>query len=197
MSGNLGLDLSEAHGGVCLERLKFICDLGHFHFALGEVKRLDCSLELAHSAGIFSLLKDDEASQVCLKTVCVQFQGFFGLVDTTVVDSNSDRSGVFGAKSGSLKLFEGESLSQLLLSRVFLSLALNNRSKLLDRGREGSGGLLGTSQSTGLLASGLVQGQTDLEGTTRRVSPLLVAMDIWYDVVVLDHGYSFWFLTKR
>merc|ERR1719424_753032 len=96
VSSNLGFSLCEAHGGVCFEGLKFICDFSHFHFALGVVKRLDGSLELTHSTGIISLLQDDEACQVCLKTICVQFQRFFGLVNATVVDRNSDRSCVFG-----------------------------------------------------------------------------------------------------
>mmetsp|Transcript_2344 Transcript_2344/g.5037 ORF Transcript_2344/g.5037 Transcript_2344/m.5037 type:complete len:211 (-) Transcript_2344:154-786(-) len=187
-SKNLGFFLGNSHGCEGFEGFKFICDFDDFHFSLRVIKGLDRSLELAHSTGICSLLKNDEANQVVLKTLCVQFQRFLGLVDSAVINANSDRSCITCVKSGGLDLFKGESLAQLLLGRVLLGLALDNRSEFLDRGGESSGSLLGSCQSAGLFARCLVQGQTDLKGTTRRLGPLLAAMDIGEDVVVLRHG---------
>ncbi|VEU40822.1 unnamed protein product [Pseudo-nitzschia multistriata] len=95
-SGNLGFFLGKSHGCVGFEGLELICNIGHLDFSLGVVEGLDGSLELAQSTGVLSLLEDNKSSKVCLKTLCVQFQRFFGLVGSAVVDSNSDRSGVTG-----------------------------------------------------------------------------------------------------
>ena len=187
VSSNLGFLASQSHGSESLEILEFIRNGLHLQSGLGVDNWLDDSLELSQSRCILSLLQNNQVGLVCVQTSDIQFQRFVGLVGSAVINGNSDCSGVLGGESSSLELFQSESSSQFCLGRVFLGLAVDDRAQLLDRGRSRSSSLGGTCQTASLLFGSLVQGKSDLEGTTRRRAVLLVEVEIWEDVVVLDH----------
>jgi hypothetical protein len=170
-----------------LRVLEFLRDLLHLQGSLGVNHWLNVSLQLSHARSIVALFQDDQIGLVGGQTSHVDFQRFVGLVGSAVIDSNTDCSGVFGADSSTLELFQGEPSAQSSLGRVFLGGAMDNGAQLLKRSRGRSSCLLGTSQTTSLLLRSLVQVQFDLERSTRRTAVLLVEMKIGDDIVMLDH----------
>mmetsp|Transcript_9269 Transcript_9269/g.25071 ORF Transcript_9269/g.25071 Transcript_9269/m.25071 type:complete len:246 (+) Transcript_9269:1127-1864(+) len=186
VSSDLGLLAGHTHCREGLAVLHLVRDINQLWSRLGVVNWLDGALQLCDVCGL-ALLQDDQVAQVRLKSGNVQVEGFLGLVVSAVVDGNSDSAGVSGADSGTLELLKGEATSETDLGGVFLGWAVHDRSELVEWGWCDGGGPGSTRQSAALLLACLVEGELDLEWTTRRLEVLLVAMDIWDDIVVLDH----------
>ena len=174
-------------------------NISNHNFTGGGSKRKDSSLELSGSLAFLGtgvtildltqtlLGEDDELALVFLKTGNIGGKRLGALVGTTVVDGNTNSSGISGSQTGSLQFLKGESPSETDLGGVTLGGAMNSGAEQLKRSGGDGSGLGGTCKTTGLLLGGLVQVEANLEGATRRLTVLLVAMDVGDDVVVLHH----------
>ena len=81
-----------------------------------------------------------------------------------------------------LDLLEGEATTKSLLGIVALCLGVNDRAEqTIDGAREDASSLLGARDAARLLLARLVEPGLDAE------RPLLVEVDVGYNVVVLDH----------
>jgi len=134
-----------------------------------------------------TLLDDDQVAEVGLEPGDVEVQRLLGLVASAMIDADADGARVLGAEAGRLDLLQGEALAEADLGGILLRRAVHHRSQLLQRRRGDGSGLGGTRQAAALFAAGLVQGQLDLERSTRRLEVLLLAMDVRDDIVVLHH----------
>jgi hypothetical protein len=171
----------------------------HNNFTGGGSKRKNGSLKLSGSLAFLStgvsvlnlaqtlLGEDNELALVFLKTGNIGSKRLSTLVGTTVVNGDTNGSGISGSQAGSLQFLKGESLSETDLGGVTLGGAVDSGAEQLKRSGGDGSGLGGTRKTTGLLLGGLVQVELDLKRTTRRLAVLLVAMDVGDDVVVLDH----------
>mmetsp|Transcript_9210 Transcript_9210/g.14873 ORF Transcript_9210/g.14873 Transcript_9210/m.14873 type:complete len:214 (+) Transcript_9210:39-680(+) len=197
VSINLGLLHCKSHCGKGTDLLFW--HISHDNFTRGSSKGKDSSVELSgglafSSSGIAILHltqtllgEDNELGLVFLQTSNIERKGLSTLVGTTVVHGDTNSLCVSGSQTSSLQLLERESLSKTDLGGVTLCGAVYCRAKQLER----SGGdfrcLGGTGETTALFLGRLVQGETNLEGATRRQAVLLVAMDIGDDVIVFHH----------
>lgn len=176
------------HGSVGLESLEFLCKILHLNGWLAVVNGLDGTLELRLCTGVISLLQDNQVGHVRLKAFRVELKRLVGLVLSAVIDGDANGPSILGVKAGSLKFLQRKALTETCLGGILLCRTMNNGTQLLHRSRSNGSSLLGSGQSTRLLAGRLVQGQLDLERATRRLHVLLVAVNVRDDIVVLDHG---------
>ena len=79
------------------------------------------------------------------------------LVVSSVVNSDTNSSSKVGGKTGFLELSEGESSSELDLTRVLLSASMNDRSQQTKGPRRDSSSLLSSNLLPDLLVCGLVE----------------------------------------
>mmetsp|Transcript_17785 Transcript_17785/g.32128 ORF Transcript_17785/g.32128 Transcript_17785/m.32128 type:complete len:214 (-) Transcript_17785:59-700(-) len=197
VSFNLGLLHCKSHCGEGTDLL--FGDISHDNFARGSSKGKDGSIELsgrlAFSSSRITILhltqtllgEDDELGLVFLQTGDIEREGLSTFVGTTVVHSDTNSLRVSGSQTSTLQLLERESLSKTNLGGVTLCGAVYCGAEQLERSGSDFRGLGGTSETTALFLGRLIQGETDLKGATRRLTVLLVTMDIGDDVIVLHH----------
>ena len=199
VSLNLGLLSCHTHGGVGLEALHLIGDVGHLDLLGGLGEGHDGAGELggglALLGGGVAVLgsrealagEDDELGLVGLEALDVGVEGLGGAVGTAVVDGDADGAGVLGGHAGGLDLLKGEATAEAGLGRVLLGGAVDDGLQGLEGAGGDAGGTGGARETAGLLLGGLVEGKTGLEGSTGGADVLLVEVDVGDDVVVLNH----------
>lgn len=187
VSSNLGFLSGKTECGESLESLHLVGDSLHNKFVSNLHNRHDRSRCVDVGGCGISLLEDDQVLLVFVQTGDVAVKRFLASVGAAVVNTDSDGSGVSGVESSNLQFLQSESTSQTLLGRVALCLALHNGPKKLSRTGGDGGSSLGTSQTTGLFAGGLVKIDLNLKRSTRRLRVLLVEVKIGDDIVMLHH----------
>mmetsp|Transcript_19793 Transcript_19793/g.32836 ORF Transcript_19793/g.32836 Transcript_19793/m.32836 type:complete len:224 (-) Transcript_19793:31-702(-) len=189
LSSNLGLLLGNTHGGECLESLHIGSDWFHNNLVSSLDNWLNTSGLLGRSIRRRRFLgPNDQILLVFFQSSHIERKRLLTSVRSTLVNSNTDSLGIHWVKLGTLEFRHGETASETNLGRIFLGLAVNNGAKFLDWTRCHGSSTGSSSHAACLLGSGLVEVESDLQRTARRLAVLLVEMKVGDDIIMLDHG---------